>query len=52
VRTGLQKFFTEHLSLRLDYVYINNQSNVENLFNAQFYSYNRSVVGTQLIYDF
>ncbi len=52
VRTGLQKFLTSNLSLRLDHVYTNNQSNVSNLFGTSFYSYHRNTLSTQLIYDF
>lgn len=52
VRVGAQKFFTKHLSGRVEYVYINNDSNVENLFGTSFYSYNRHVISTLLIYDF
>lgn len=52
VRTGLQKFFNKNVSVRLDYTYVNNQSNVANLFDVHFYEYNRHIVSTQLIYDF
>ncbi len=51
-RTGVQKFLTDHWSLRVDYVYINNTSNVANLFGTSFYSYHRNVIGAQMIYDF
>jgi tetratricopeptide (TPR) repeat protein len=51
-RLGLQKFFTSHLSARLDYVYTMNDSNITNLFGSSFYSYDRHVLGTLLIYDF
>lgn len=51
-RIGIQKFLTENLSLRLDYIYTNNDSNVENLFDSSFFSYHRNVFSTQLIYDF
>ena len=40
------------VSVRLDYTYVNNQSNVANLFDVHFYEYNRHIVSTQLIYDF
>lgn len=52
VRVGLQKFFDEHVSLRLDYTYIYNDSNVENLFKSSFYSYDRHVLSTMFVYDF
>jgi tetratricopeptide (TPR) repeat protein len=52
VRAGIQKFLTPHLSLRLDYVYTDNHSNVQNLFNSSFYSYNRNTLSTLLVYDF
>jgi hypothetical protein len=52
IRAGVQKIFTQHLSGRLDYIYVNNDSNVENLFGASFYSYNRNVLSALLIYDF
>ncbi len=52
VRTGLQKFFNKNVSMRLDYTYVHNQSNVANLFDVHFYEYNRHIVSTQLIYDF
>lgn len=52
VRTGLQKFFNKNVSVRLDYTYVHNQSNVANLFDVHFYEYNRHIVSTQLIYDF
>jgi hypothetical protein len=51
-RAGFQKFFTPHISARIDYVYTDNTSNVRNLFNTSFYSYNRNVFSAVLIYDF
>ena len=51
-RSGLQKYFSKQVSVRLDYTYVNNQSNVANLFDVHFYEYNRHIVSTQLIYDF
>jgi hypothetical protein len=51
-RLGVQKFFTRHLSGRLEYIYANNDSNVENLFGSSFYTYNRHTLSTLLIYDF
>jgi len=52
VRTGLQKYLTDHLSTRVDYTFVNSDSNVANLFDVHFYSYDRHIVTTQLIYDF
>ena len=52
VRAGIQKYFDEHVSLRFDYTYVDNDSNVANLFDVQFFSYERHVFSTQLIYDF
>lgn len=52
VRTGLQKYLTEHLSLRFDYTYATSDSNVANLFGVGFYDYDRHAVTSQLIYDF
>jgi tetratricopeptide (TPR) repeat protein len=49
---GLQKFFTPHISARLDYYYTDNTSNVRNLFGNSFYSYNRNVFSAVLIFDF
>jgi tetratricopeptide (TPR) repeat protein len=51
-RIGFQKFLNQHLSVRAEYLYTNNQSNVRNLFDQSFYSYNRSVVSVLLVYDF
>lgn len=52
VRAGLQHYFNDHLSLRFDYTFIDSNSNVANLFGVEFYSYDRNVFSTQLIYDF
>lgn len=52
VRTGLQKYLSRHLSARLDYTFVNNDSNVKNLFDVEFYSYSRHIVSSQLIFDF
>lgn len=52
VRTGLQKFLTEHLSVRFDYTYVTSDSNVANLFGVGFYDYDRHAITSQLIYDF
>jgi len=38
--------------LRLDYSFIESDSNVANLFGVGFYSYQRHILSTQLIYDF
>lgn len=51
VRAGLQKNFSNPISLRLDYTYINNDSNTENLFGVRFYDYDRHIVSTQLIFS-
>ena len=51
-RVGFQKFLNDHLSLRVEYVYTVNDSNVENLFGASLYSYDRHLLSTLLIYDF
>ncbi|CAN5913757.1 hypothetical protein BH23PLA1_BH23PLA1_25350 [soil metagenome] len=51
-RAGFQKFLGQHLSFRLEYVYIINDSNVENLFGTSFYSFDRHLLSTLLIYDF
>lgn len=50
-RTGLQKNFKLPVSFRLDYTYIDNNSNTENLFGVRFYDYERHVVSTQLIFS-
>lgn len=52
VRTGLQKYVTEHASIRLDYTYVNSNSNVRNLFDVGFYTYDRHMLSTLFIYDF
>lgn len=52
VRLGAQRYWTEHLSSRVDYTYINSDSNVENLFGVKFYDYNRHTLSSQLVYDF
>lgn len=52
VRSGVQYYMTRHISFRLDYTYIGNNSNVANLFGVEFYTYDRHVVSTQFIYDF
>jgi hypothetical protein len=51
-RAGVQKFFTPHLSLRVEYVYTENDSNVTNLFGVHPYMYNQNLLNTQLIFDF
>ncbi len=50
VRAGLQKNFAAPVSLRLDYTYIDNDSNTENLFGVRFYDYDRHIFSTQLIF--
>lgn len=52
VRAGLQFIWTEHISLRADYTFINSNSNTQNLFDVRFYDYNRHLLSTQFIYDF
>ena len=52
VRAGLQRNFAAPVSLRLDYTYINNDSNTENLFGVRFYDYDRHLFATQLIFSF
>lgn len=52
VRSGLQKYLSRHLSLRLDYTFVNNESNVKNLFDVEFYSYSRHIISSQVIFDF
>jgi hypothetical protein len=52
VRAGWQYFFTRHSSLRLDYTYLNSDSNTENLFGVRFFEYDRHLLATQYIYDF
>jgi len=51
-RVGFQTFFTPRVSARADYVYTDNHSNVQNLYGSSFYTYNRNIVGAQLIFDF
>lgn len=50
LRTGVQKNFQRPVSLRLDYTYIDNDSNTENLFGVRFYDYDRHIISTQLIF--
>jgi hypothetical protein len=51
-RIGFQKFLNQHMSIRAEYIYTNNQSNVRNLFDQSFYSYNRGLLSVLLVYDF
>lgn len=51
-RTGLQFYFTDHASVRMDYTYIYSNSNTENLFGVNFFEYDRHLLLTQFIYDF
>lgn len=52
VRSGLQKFLTEHSSRRFDYTSVKSNSNVANLFGVGFSDYDRHAITSQLIYDF
>jgi tetratricopeptide (TPR) repeat protein len=52
VRTGLQKYLNENVSVRVDYTFVESDSNVANLFGVEFYSYRRHVLSALLIYDF
>ena len=52
VRTGLQWYRGPHVSLRLDYTFVTQSSNVSNLFGVHFFQYTRHLVTPQFIYDF
>lgn len=52
VRTGIQRIINRHLSARIDYRYINSDSNVANLFDVRFFDYSAHNLMVQLIYDF
>ncbi len=52
VRVGIQRFATRHWSQRIDYTFVNNDSNVTNLFGVQFYEFARHILSCQLVYDF
>ena len=52
VRAGIQYYMGSQASLRLDYTFINSNSNVSNLFDVHFYQYNRHLVTPTFIYDF
>ena len=52
LRVGLQKLLSAQLKLRMDYSFIESDSNVANLFGVGFYSYQRHILSTQLIYAF
>lgn len=52
LRTGLQKYISQNTSLRVDYTYVDSDSNVANLFGVDFYSYQKHVLSALLIYDF
>lgn len=52
VRTGTQMVVSRHVSLRVDYTYINSNSNTANLFGVRFFNYDRHIVNSQFIYDF
>jgi hypothetical protein len=51
-RAGLQRNFNLHWTVRLDYTYIDTNSNVENLFGVNFFEFDRHIVSSQLIYTF
>lgn len=51
-RAGTQWFITDCLSARVDYTYVNADSNVANLFGVRFFDFNRHVLSTQMIIDF
>ena len=51
-RVGLQRFINRNVSVRVEYIYTENDSNVANLFGVHPYMYNRNLMTTQLIYDF
>ena len=51
-RSGLQYYVTAHASLRLDYTFIDSNSNVANLFGVNFFEYDRHLLSPQFIYDF
>jgi tetratricopeptide (TPR) repeat protein len=52
VRAGLQFACTPNQSLRLDYTYIDSDSNVANLFDVRFFEYDRHLVSLQYIFEF
>ena len=52
LRTGIQKYINQNTSLRVDYTYVDSDSNVANLFGVDFYSYQKHVLSALLIYDF
>ena len=51
-RTGFQRIITKKLSGRLDYAYVDSDSNVSNLFGVRFFDFTRHTFNAQLIYDF
>jgi hypothetical protein len=52
VRAGIQGILNDCSSLRLDYTFIDSNSNTANLFDVQFYEYDRHIVSLQYIVDF
>jgi Flp pilus assembly protein TadD len=51
-RAGLQRNLNLHWTVRLDYTFIDTNSNVENLFGVNFFEFDRHIVSSQLIYTF
>ena len=52
LRAGVQKYINQNTSVRVDYTYVDSDSNVANLFGVDFYSYQKHVLSALLIYDF
>lgn len=52
VRAGWQWYMTAHTSIRLDYTYINSDSNTQNLFGVRFFDFDRNLLASQFIIDF
>ena len=48
----MQKYINQNTSVRVDYTYVDSDSNVANLFGVDFYSYQKHVLSALLIYDF
>ncbi len=51
VRAGLQKNFSRPVSLRLDYTFINNDSNTQDAVGVRLFDYDRHILSTQLIFS-
>ena len=51
-RTGIQWIMSRRVSTRVDYTYINSNSNVANLFGVRFFDYQKHTLTAQLIFDF